>query len=418
TVHLTFLDNQVSQSSNDEMRASSVEDGSGSSSRIGIPSRYSEGNTCDNYALSSNDIYVNSSYYRRFIANSSKGAKPLASLTQKIRKYEWSKEQEEAFQTLKDNLCDTAILALPDGSKGFVVYCDASNQGLGCVLIQKGKSSVKDKILAAPSEVSKVENVTAEMLRGMDQLIERKEDRGMKFIWVPLIDDVRTLIMDEAHESSKGLTCLKVKAEHQRPSDLLQQPEIPEWKLTKSAHFLAMRKDYSTGRLAKLYIDEIALGTRLDMGTAYYPQTDGQSERTIHTLKDKLRACVIDFGGNWDVHLPLAEFSYNNSYHLSIRLALFEALYGRKFLIKEKLKAARDRQKSYADNSAKPLELKVPETVLVDGARLRLSLTLFTQLNGVLTVSLKTGMFHEVGCSFLLRVVILLFVPLYGQAKL
>ncbi|GKA62625.1 putative reverse transcriptase domain-containing protein [Tanacetum coccineum] len=73
-----------------------------------------------------------------------------------------------------------------------------------------------------------------------------------------------------------------------------------------------------------------ALGTRLDMSTAYHPQTDGQSERTIQTLEDMLRACVIDFGGSWDVHLPLAEFSYNNSYHSSIRCAPFEALYGRK----------------------------------------------------------------------------------------
>ncbi|GKE76840.1 putative reverse transcriptase domain-containing protein, partial [Tanacetum coccineum] len=235
-------------------------------------------------------------------------------------------------------------------------------------------------------EVSKVENVTAEMLCGMDQLIERKEDGVMNFIWVPLIDDVRTLIMDEAHASSKCLTCSKVKAEHQRSSGLLQQPEIPEWKwdkntmdfitklpktksghdtiwvivdrLTKSAYFLAMREDYSTERLARLYIDEIvarhgvpvsiisdrdgrftsrfwqtlqkALGTRLDMGTAYHPQTDGQSERMIQTLKDMLRACVIDFGDNWDVRQPLAEFYYNNSYHSSIRCAPFEALYGRK----------------------------------------------------------------------------------------
>ncbi|GKE80352.1 putative reverse transcriptase domain-containing protein [Tanacetum coccineum] len=66
------------------------------------------------------------------------------------------------------------------------------------------------------------------------------------------------------------------------------------------------------------------------MRTAYHPQTDGQSERTIQTLEDMLRACVIDFGGSWDVHLPLAEFSYNNSYHSSIRCASFEALYGRK----------------------------------------------------------------------------------------
>ncbi|GKC28931.1 putative reverse transcriptase domain-containing protein [Tanacetum coccineum] len=71
-----------------------------------------------------------------------------------------------------------------------------------------------------------------------------------------------------------------------------------------------------------------ALGTCLDMSTAYHPQTDGQSERTIQTLEDMLRACVLDFGGSWDVHLPLVKFSYNNSYHSSVRCALFEALYG------------------------------------------------------------------------------------------
>ncbi|GJU68998.1 reverse transcriptase domain-containing protein [Tanacetum coccineum] len=248
---------------------------------------------------------------------------------------------------------------------------------------------------------------------------------------------------------AKCLTCSKVKAEHQRPSGLLQLPEKRRWKwdkitmdfitklpkmknghdtiwvivdmLTKSAHFLAMREDYSTERLARLYIDEIvarhgvpvsiildrdgrftsrfwqtlqkALGTRLDMSKAYHPQMNGQSERTIQTLEDMLRACVIDFGGNWDVHLPLAEFYYTNSYHSSIRCASFEALYGRKcrspvlwaeigessligpelvqettdkvVLIKEKLKAARDRQKSYADNRRKPLEFKVGDQVLL-----------------------------------------------------
>ncbi|GJY67996.1 putative RNA-directed DNA polymerase [Tanacetum coccineum] len=119
----------------------------------------------------------------------------------KNQKYEWAKEQEEAFQALKDNLCNAPILSLPDGPEDFVVYCNASNQGLGCVLMQRGKSSVKDKILAAPCEASKVENATAEMLRGLDQLMERKEDGGMYVIWVPLIGDVRTLIMDEAHAS-------------------------------------------------------------------------------------------------------------------------------------------------------------------------------------------------------------------------
>ncbi|GJT06187.1 putative reverse transcriptase domain-containing protein [Tanacetum coccineum] len=115
-----------------------------------------------------------------------------------------------------------------------------------------------------------------------------------------------------------------------------------------------------------------------DLNTAYHPQTDGQSERTIQTLKDMLRAYAIDFGGNWDTHLPLVEFSYNNSYHTSVKCALFEALYRWKcrtpiawakvgesqligpeivqettdkiFQIKERLKVARDRQKSYTDN--------------------------------------------------------------------
>ncbi|GJS40780.1 putative reverse transcriptase domain-containing protein [Tanacetum coccineum] len=132
---------------------------------------------------------------------------------------------------------------------------------------------------------------------------------------------------------------------------------------------------------------------RLDMSTAYHPQTDGQSEHTIQTLEDMLRACMIDFGGSWDVHLPLVEFSYNNSYHSSIRCASFEALYGRKcrsyvlwieiresrligpelvhettdkvVLIKEKIKAARDRQKSYANNRRKPLEFEVGDRVLL-----------------------------------------------------
>ncbi|GKC46735.1 putative reverse transcriptase domain-containing protein [Tanacetum coccineum] len=75
-----------------------------------------------------------------------------------------------------------------------------------------------------------------------------------------------------------------------------------------------------------------AIGTRLDMSKAYHPQTDGQSERTIQTLDDMLRECVLDFKGSWDVHIFLVEFSYNNSYHSSVRCALFEALYGRKCL--------------------------------------------------------------------------------------
>nr|GEU32934.1 putative reverse transcriptase domain-containing protein [Tanacetum cinerariifolium] len=227
---------------------------------------------------------------------------------------------------------------------------------------------------------------------------------------------------DIAEYVSKCLTCSKIKAEHQRPSGLLQQPEILEWKwdkitmdlvtklpksssghdaiwvvvdrLTKSAHFLPIREDYKTEKLARIYINEIvarhgvpvsiildrdgrfashlwqalqkALGIKLNMSTAYHPETDGQSERTIQTLEDMLRACVMDFGGSWDTHIPLVEFSYNNSYHKSIKCAPFEALYGQKiFQIKERLKTARSRQKSYADKRRKPLEFKVGDRVLL-----------------------------------------------------
>ncbi|GJU98355.1 putative reverse transcriptase domain-containing protein [Tanacetum coccineum] len=105
------------------------------------------------------------------------------------------------------------------------------------------------------------------------------------------------------------------------------------------------------------------LGTNLDMSTAYHPQTDGQSERTIQTLEDMLRACAIDFGKGWVNHLPLVEFSYNNSYHASIKAAPFEALYGRK--IKQRMQAARDRQKSYADLKRKPMEFQVGDKVML-----------------------------------------------------
>ena len=184
----------------------------------------------------------------------------------------------------------------------------------------------------------------------------------------------------------KCLTCQKVKIEHQKPGGLLQSIEIPQWKwddisvdllgglpmtqsghdsiwvivdrLTKSAHFLPVRTNYPMERYAQLYINEIvrlhgvpksiisdrdprftsefweslnaAMGTKLKFSTAYHPQTDGQTERTIQTLEDMLRACAMEMSGSWDKYLPLVEFSYNNSYHSSIQMAPYEALYGRK----------------------------------------------------------------------------------------
>ncbi|GJU76373.1 putative reverse transcriptase domain-containing protein [Tanacetum coccineum] len=162
-------------------------------------------------------------------------------------------------------------------------------------------------------------------------------------------------------------------------------------RLTKSTYFLAIREDYSMQRLARIYIDEIVarhgvpvsiisdrdgrftsrcwqtiqkdLGTRLDMSTAYHPQMDGQCERTIQTLEDMVRECVIDFGGSWDVHLLLAEFSYNNSYHSSIRCAPFEALYGRK--CRSPALWAEIEESSLIGPERKPLEFKVGDRVML-----------------------------------------------------
>ena len=205
------------------------------------------------------------------------------------------------------------------------------------------------------------------------------QDLKLHYWWPGMKKDVAIYV-------ERCLTCLKVKTEHQKPSGLLQQPIIPQWKweeiamdfitklprtpsgydtiwvivdlLTKSAHFIPVREDYKTEKLARIYIKEIvsrhgvprgiisdrdstfasnfwralqkAFGTRVNLGTPYHPESDGQNERTIQTLEDMLRACILEFGGSWDTHLPLAEFSYNNSYHATIKCAPFEALYGRK----------------------------------------------------------------------------------------
>ncbi|GJU78202.1 reverse transcriptase domain-containing protein, partial [Tanacetum coccineum] len=352
------------------------------------------------------------------------------------------------------------------------------------------------QILNAQTEARKPENIKKEDVGGMlienakfpeairEQKLEPRADGTLCLngrSWLPCYGDLRTVIMHESHKSkysihpgsdkmyqdmkklywwpnmkadiatyvSKCLTCAKVKAEHQRPSGLLVQPKIPEWKwdnitmdfvtklpktsqgydtiwvivdrLTKSAIFTPMRETDPLDKLARLYLKEVvtrhgipvsiicdrdprfasnfwrslqnALGTNLDMSTAYHPQTDGQSERTIQTLEDMLRACAIDFGKGWVNHLPLVEFSYNNSYHASIKAAPFEALYGRKcrspvcwtevreaqilgpeliqettekiIQIKQRMQAARDRQKSYADLKRKPMEFQVGDKVML-----------------------------------------------------
>ncbi|GJR29289.1 putative reverse transcriptase domain-containing protein [Tanacetum coccineum] len=430
-------------------------------------------------------------------------------------------------------IANAPILALPKGSKDFVVYCDASHKGLCAILMQRGKCTVFTdhkslQHILDQKELNMRQRCWLELVSDYDcdiryhpgkanvvvdalsrkewteplwvralvmtidldlpkrileaQIEARKPDNLMnKTSWIPCYGDLRSVIMHESHKSkysihpgsekmyqdvkklywwpnmkadiatyvSKCLTCARVKAEHQRPSGLLVQPEIPEWKwdnitmdfitklprssqgfdtiwvivdrLTKSAHFLPIRENDPLDKLARLYLNRVvarhgipasiicdrdgrftsnfwrsfqkALGTDISMSTAYHPKTDGQSERTIQTLEDMLRACVIDFGKGWVKHLPLAEFSYNNSYHASIKAAPYEALYGRKcrspvcwtevgkaqltgleliqettekiILIKQRMQAAQDRQKSYADRKRKPMEFKVGDRVML-----------------------------------------------------
>ncbi|GKD38356.1 putative reverse transcriptase domain-containing protein, partial [Tanacetum coccineum] len=238
-------------------------------------------------------------------------------------------------------------------------------------------NNLPKQIQNAQVEACKEENIGAEGFRGEGEPFEVRSD-GTKClkgrVWLPLFGGLRGLIMLESLKIKYSihpgwcLTCAKVKAEHQKPSGLLQQPEIPVWKWERiTMDFITNLPRTSAGYDSIWVIRSLqkSLGTNLDMSTTYHPKTDGQSERTIQTLEDMLRACVIDFSSGWDKHLPLAGFSYNNSYHASIKAAPFEALYGSKCRSPNRLLAARSRQKSYADVRRKPLEFEVGDKVML-----------------------------------------------------
>nr|GEW87345.1 hypothetical protein [Tanacetum cinerariifolium] len=211
-------------------------------------------------------------YYRRFIEGFSKIAKSMMKLTQKGIKFDWGEKEENAFQLIKQKLCSAPILALPKGSEDFVVYCDASHKGLGAVLMQR------EKVIASASrQLKKWDKITMDFITKLP-----KSPQGFDTIWV---------IVD---------------------------------RLTKSAHFLPIRENDPLDKLARLYLNRIvarhgipvsiiydrdgrftsnfwrsfqkALGTDISMSTTYHPEINGQSERTIQTLEDMLRACVISFG--------------------------------------------------------------------------------------------------------------------------
>ncbi|WOH03791.1 hypothetical protein DCAR_0623191 [Daucus carota subsp. sativus] len=557
-------------------------------------------------------------YYRRFVEGFSKIAGPMTKLLRKNVPFQWTEEAQQSFDELKRRLTSAPVLTTPSGQGGFVVYSDASQQGLGCVLMQYGKViayasrqlrpheksyPVHDlelaaivfalkiwrhylygetfqiftdhkslKYLMSQKELNMRQRRWVELLKDYDCTLEyhpgkanivadalsrkcssvanlqgstfpslvelRKMNIGLEVdtcgvllatlnirpvlkeriqkaqindpklrdavervrqgqetrftlyedtlmlgnrICVPNDEDLRREILDEAHNApyamhpgatkmyntmkshywwsgmkrdvaeftAKCLTCQQVKVEHQAPAGKLHPLSIPEWKwekitmdfvtnlpktrkgndaiwiivdrLTKSAHFLPIRWGCTLDHLAQRYVNEIvrlhgvpisivsdrdprftsrfwkslqgAMGTRLNFSTAFHPQTDGQSERTIQTLEEMLRACVIEFKGSWDEYIALMEFAYNNHFHSSIGMAPYEALYGRKCrsplywdkegtiilegpelvqnavdkvnIVKAKLKATQDRQKSYVDQNRREMEYQVGDKVFL-----------------------------------------------------
>ncbi|GJY81030.1 putative reverse transcriptase domain-containing protein [Tanacetum coccineum] len=301
-------------------------------------------------------------YYRRFIEGFSKIAKPMTKLTQKKVKFDWGDKAEAAFQLIKQRLCSAPILALPEGSEDFIVYCDASIN-----------SSVRMKDLVGIDYSGQLYRVHRPQKFTTHHRSEGIEHEGKANVVADALSEkereplrVRALVNDYWFGSPKQILTAQTdarKLENIKSEDVGGvgcHAMIPQWKwdnitmdfvtklpktqsgndtiwvivdrLTKSAHFLPMRETDPIEKLARLYLKEVkAMGTRLDMSTAYHLETDGKSERTIQTLEDMLRACVIDFRNGWERHLPLIKFSYNNSYHASIKAAPFEALYGRKF---------------------------------------------------------------------------------------
>nr|GEV30565.1 retrovirus-related Pol polyprotein from transposon 297 family [Tanacetum cinerariifolium] len=248
-------------------------------------------------------------YYRRFIEGFSKIAKSMTKLTQKGIKFDWGEKEENAFQ--------------PKGTQHEIRRWLELLSDYDCdIRYHPGKA-----------------NVVA------DALSRKKQDKPLR---------VRALVMTISLNFPKQI--LEAQIEALKPENI-EKEDVGD-RLTKSAHFLPIRENDPMDKLARLYLDRIvtrhvtpvliicdrdgrftlnfwknfqkALGTNLDMSTAYHPETDRQSERTIQALEDMIRACVIDFGKGWVKHLPLVEFSYNKNYHASIKVAPYEALYGQK----------------------------------------------------------------------------------------
>ncbi|GJY89100.1 putative reverse transcriptase domain-containing protein [Tanacetum coccineum] len=253
-----------------------------------------------------------------------------------------------------------------------------SHLGFISLQLEVNVSSIKDRILAAQKEAV---DESAGLQKGLDEMIEQINDGTLYYldrIWVPLKGDIRALIMDEAYKS-KNSVHPGADNEYYNLRDRLRLSIKGHLACSNNLRFPFMEMegiamDLCTSCRGLVFLDMVcrsrsyqeALGTRLDMSTAYHPQTDGQSERTIQTLVTCSRACVLDFRGSCDVHLPLVEFSYNNTEVGEGQLIgpeLVQETTDKISQIKDRLKAARDHQKSYADKRRKPLEFSVGDHV-------------------------------------------------------
>ncbi|GJV28232.1 putative reverse transcriptase domain-containing protein [Tanacetum coccineum] len=382
-------------------------------------------------------------YYRRFIEGFSKIAKPMTKLTQKKVKFEWGDKQETTFQLLKQKLCSAPILALPEGSEDFIVYCDASIKGLGAVLMQR------EKVIAYASLQLMIheKNYTTHDLelgavvfalkiwrhylygtkctvftdhKSLQHILDQKELNMRQRRWLELLSDYdcdiryhlgkANVIADALSRKERELT-LRVRALVMTiglnlPKQILDaQTEARKPENIKNEDVGGMlvenSKDPEKYRTEKLEPRED--GTLCFNGRSWLPCYDDlrtvimheshKSKYSIHPGSEKNRACAIDFGKGWVNRFQLVEFSYNNSYHASIKAAPFEALYGRKcrspvcwaevgevqltgpeivqettekiVQIKQRMQAARDRQKSYADLKRKPMEFQVGDKVML-----------------------------------------------------
>ncbi|GJV35169.1 putative reverse transcriptase domain-containing protein [Tanacetum coccineum] len=290
-------------------------------------------------------------------------------------------------------------LGLPEGNNNFVIYYDASHQGLGAVLMQR------EKVIAYASQKLKPneENYTTYDLELGAVVFTLKIWRHYLCL-KPERTNQTTLSQGISHDPSPKLPSQileaqteaikekNIKAENLRGIDKAFEVR-PDGTRCSDKMYQDLKKLYWWPNMKAIIAEYNALGTQLDMSMAYHPETDGQSKRTIQTLEYMLQACVIYFGKGWERHLPLVEFSYNNNYYASIKAAPFEALYGRKcrspicwgevgdvqltgpeiihettekiMQIQQRLQAARDLQRSYANVRRKPLEFQVGDRVML-----------------------------------------------------